>query len=57
MRDAVLGDDALYDLERDPRETTNLASERPVELASMRRALDDWTLDQVTALKELDRLQ
>jgi arylsulfatase A-like enzyme len=57
VRDAVLGDDALYDLERDPRETTNLAIERPLELTAMRRALDDWTLDQVRALKQLDRLQ
>ena len=57
VRDAVLGDDVLYDLERDTRETKNLAAERPAELGAMRKALDDWTRDQVSVLKRLDRLQ
>jgi arylsulfatase A-like enzyme len=57
VRDAVLGDDVLYDLERDPHETTNLAAERTAELTAMRQALEDWSLDQVSALKRLDRLQ
>jgi arylsulfatase A-like enzyme len=57
VRDAVLGDDVLYDLERDPHETRNLAAERPAELRAMRKALEDWTLDQVMTLKRLDRLQ
>jgi len=57
VRDAVLGDDVLYDLERDPRETKNLAAERPAELEAMRKALETWTRDQVSVLKRLDRLQ
>ena len=56
-RDAVLGDDALYDLERDPNETKNLAAERPAELGAMREALEAWRRDQVSVLKQLDRLE
>jgi hypothetical protein len=56
-RDAVLGDDALYDLERDPNETKNLAAERPAELGAMREALEAWTREQVSVLAELDRLE
>jgi arylsulfatase A-like enzyme len=57
VRDAVLGDDVLYDLERDPHETKNVAAERPAELGAMRKTLADWTRDQVSVLKRLDRLQ
>ena len=57
VRDATLGHDALYDLRRDPRETRNVAKERPRELRAMQEALAEWTGEQVSVLAELDRLR
>ncbi len=57
VRDAVLGTETLYDLRADPRETRDVADERPAELRAMRRALADWTDTQVVVLRELEGLK
>src|SRR6185503_1210112 len=54
VRDAMIQDDALYDLAADPRETRNVAGERPKELETMRNALEVWTDTQVSILRELE---
>lgn len=57
VRDAVLGEDALYDLRADPHEKHDLARQRPGELDAMRRALLAWTKTQVSVLDELERFE
>ncbi len=54
VREALLREDSLFDLRLDPHEKRNVAAERPVELAMMRRALDAWTETQVAVLHELE---
>ena len=36
---------ALYDLDEDPGETTNLAADEPERVAAMGDALDDWRFE------------
>jgi len=55
-RDAVLREDALYDLRADPRETRDVSRRETVELAAMQRALAAWTQCLVRILRELERL-
>jgi hypothetical protein len=57
VRDAVLGEDSLYDLRADPRETRNLARQRARELHAMRVALEAWTKTQVALLHELEHFE
>jgi hypothetical protein len=57
VRDALIREDSLYDLRADPRETKNVAAERPAELAMMRRALVEWTETQVSSLHGLESLK
>jgi hypothetical protein len=57
VRDAVLRTEKLYDLRADPRETRDVSAERPAELRTMQRALEDWADTQVHILRELEGLK
>jgi hypothetical protein len=56
VRDAILGEDALYDLRADPRESRDVSRREKRDLASMQRALAAWTETQAFVLRELERL-
>ena len=45
---------ALYDLENDPAETTDLATEMPEKVAEMRAELDAWMTSAMNSLKGAD---
>ncbi|HEX6271634.1 MAG TPA: sulfatase-like hydrolase/transferase, partial [Polyangiaceae bacterium] len=57
VRDVVVDADALYDLRADPRETKDVAAERPAELRAMQAAVETWSRSQVNVLHRLDRVQ
>lgn len=42
LLDALTGDEALYDLQADPYETTDLAAHAPEQVARLRQALATW---------------